>query len=246
MLSLARAGATDFARSEYVRLGLAASDDAEALSLGARLLKDVALGAAGARRRAFARASARGYCAAAAHGGGRYGLVNAATMSLVAGDARRSAEIAAAALEQAGGSAEGEAGYFDHASRAEALFLLGRREAAADMLAAAVACAPSSVSAHASTLGQLTMIAAETNGPTAWLEILRPPATAHFTGHMFTLRDAGEEAGLQARMAEVLRAERIGFGYGGLAAGADILWAEALLAAGAELHVVAPVSLASY
>jgi len=246
VLSLARAGATDFARSEYARLGLAASDDAEALSLGARLLKDVALGAAGARRRAFARASARGYSAAAANGGGRYGLVNAATMSLVAGDARLSAQLAALALEHAGDPSDGEAGYFDRASRAEALFLLGRREAAADMLAKAVACAPSSVSSHASTLRQLTMIAAETSGPTAWLEILRPPAAAQFTGHMFAAGDFAEETVLKARMADVLRAQRVGFGYGGLAAGADILWAEVLLAAGAELHVVAPVSLASY
>ncbi|WP_332873110.1 adenylate/guanylate cyclase domain-containing protein [Caulobacter hibisci] len=246
MLSLARAGATDFARAEHVRLGLDAAPDAEARSLSARLLKDVALEARGARRRAFARAAAHRYVQAAAFGGGRYGLVNAATMSLVAGDARRSAELAAAALDHAGDPGRGEAGYFDRASRAEALTLLGRHAAAADMLAQAVACAPSSVSAHASTLRQLTMIAAETGGPTDWLEILRPPAAAHFTGHMFAAGDAAGEAALKARMADLLRAEKIGFGYGGLAAGADILWAETLLAAGAELHVVAPVSLASY
>ncbi|WP_244286774.1 adenylate/guanylate cyclase domain-containing protein [Caulobacter radicis] len=247
MLSLARAGAADFARAEFVRLGLANSDDPEALSLGARLLKDVALAAAGQRRRAFARASARAYVATAVNGGGRYGLVNAATMSLLAGDAARTAELAAAALDAAGAAPQaGEAGYFDRASRAEALFLLGRREEAAEMLAAAVAGAPASLSAHASTLRQLSMIAAEIGAPTAWLEILRPPATAHFTGHMFAARAFEDEAALKARMADLVRAQRIGFGYGGLAAGADILWAETLLAAGAELHVVAPLGLASY
>lgn len=247
MLSLARAGATDFARAEFVRLGLSHSTDPEALSLGARLLKDVALSADGPRRRAFARASARDYVAAATNGGGRYGLVNAATMSLMAGEGAAAASLAMAALDDAGGgAAEGEAGYFDRASRAEALFLLGRREAAADMLAAAVASAPTSLSAHASTLRQLSMIAAELGAPTAWLEILRPPATAHFTGHMFAARAAGEEADLKARMADLVRAQKIGFGYGGLAAGADILWAETLLAAGAELHVVAPLAMASY
>ncbi len=247
MLSLARAGAADFARAEFVRLGLANSDDPEALSLGARLLKDVALAADGQRRRAFARASARAYVATAVNGGGRYGLVNAATMSLLAGDGARTAELAAAALDAAGAAAgEGDAGYFDRASRAEALFLLGRREEAAEMLAAAVAGAPGSLSAHASTLRQLAMIAGEIGAPTAWLEILRPPATAHFTGHMFAARAPEEEAVLKARMADVVRAQRIGFGYGGLAAGADILWAETLLAAGAELHVVAPLGLASY
>ncbi|WP_346764936.1 tetratricopeptide repeat-containing protein [Caulobacter sp. 602-2] len=247
VLSLARAGATDFARTEFVRLGLAVSDDPEALSLGGRLLKDVALSAEGARRRAFARASARAYVAAAASGGGRYGLVNAATMSLLAGDMGQASELATGAIDLAGQPAgQGEAGYFDRASRAEALFLLGRQQAAADMLTAAVAQAPGSLSAHASTLRQLSMIAAEIGAPTSWLEILRPPATAHFTGHMFTAREPGEEAALKARMADLVRAQRIGFGYGGLAAGADILWAETLLAAGGELHVVAPLGLASY
>nr|WP_240903505.1 adenylate/guanylate cyclase domain-containing protein [Caulobacter sp. 602-2] len=244
---MARAGATDFARTEFVRLGLAVSDDPEALSLGGRLLKDVALSAEGARRRAFARASARAYVAAAASGGGRYGLVNAATMSLLAGDMGQASELATGAIDLAGQPAgQGEAGYFDRASRAEALFLLGRQQAAADMLTAAVAQAPGSLSAHASTLRQLSMIAAEIGAPTSWLEILRPPATAHFTGHMFTAREPGEEAALKARMADLVRAQRIGFGYGGLAAGADILWAETLLAAGGELHVVAPLGLASY
>lgn len=247
MLSLARAGATDFARAEFVRLGLSLSDDPEALALGARLLKDVALVASGRRRRAFARASARAYVAAAAGGGGRYGLVNAATMSLLAGDGARCAQLASAAFEVVGAAAsDGDAGYFDRASRAEALFLLGRRGEAAEMLAAAVASAPVSLSAHASTLGQLSMIAAEIGAPTDWLEILRPPAAAHFTGHMFAARAPDEEAAVRAGMADLVRTHRVGFGYGGLAAGADILWAETLLAAGAELHVVAPLALASY
>jgi hypothetical protein len=38
----------------------------------------------------------------------------------------------------------------------------------------------------------------------------------------------------------VIADERVGFGYGALAAGADILIAEALLAQGAELHLVIP------
>jgi hypothetical protein len=167
-------------------------------------------------------------------------------MSLLAGDPARATQLATVALAPPTADAKGDAGYYDRASRAEALFLLGRRDEAAEMLARAVETAPGSLSAHASTLRQLTMIAAELGAPADWLEILRPPAAAHFTGHMFAARSASEEADLKARMAELVRSERIGFGYGGLAAGADILWAETLLAAGAELHVVAPVALASY
>jgi class 3 adenylate cyclase len=43
-----------------------------------------------------------------------------------------------------------------------------------------------------------------------------------------------------------LGASQIGFGFGALAVGADIIIAEALLARGAELHVVLPVGRASY
>jgi class 3 adenylate cyclase len=42
------------------------------------------------------------------------------------------------------------------------------------------------------------------------------------------------------RVEEAVRSTRIGYAYGSLASGADILWAEAILAFGGELHVVLP------
>jgi hypothetical protein len=60
--------------------------------LGARLLKDVALAARGPRRIAFAKASTRRYQALFQRFGGLYGAVNAATMTLVAGDRARAGE----------------------------------------------------------------------------------------------------------------------------------------------------------
>ncbi|MEV9226465.1 hypothetical protein AB0163_27475, partial [Klebsiella pneumoniae] len=84
VLCLARSGATDFARLEYARWRLGGDpDDAEAATLGARLLKDVALASSGARRRAFARASALRYAASDARHGGLYSAINVATMSLI-------------------------------------------------------------------------------------------------------------------------------------------------------------------
>ena len=50
----------------------------------------------------------------------------------------------------------------------------------------------------------------------------------------------GDEGAVAARIAEVVARHAAGFAYGSLASGADILWAEALLAAGSELHVVLP------
>ncbi len=48
------------------------------------------------------------------------------------------------------------------------------------------------------------------------------------------------KAAVASAIAEVVGHHAPGFAYGSLASGADILWAEALLAAGSELHVVLP------
>jgi class 3 adenylate cyclase len=80
----------------------------------------------------------------------------------------------------------------------------------------------------------------------AVLEALAGPAVAHFCGHMIAPPGvpgrfpADREAAVAAGIAGVVAERRIGYAYGALAAGGDILWAEALLAAGSELHVVLP------
>ncbi len=250
VLCLARAGAADFARAEYVRLGLAdLRDDADAVALGARLLKDVALASRGPRRMAFARASLRRYEALSRRFGGLYGAINAATMTLVAGDQDGARARAAELLKiPPSPGLTGEAAYYEGASRAEAWFLAGDIEAARDTLRSALAEAPLAYAAHASTLRQLEMLCRETGRDLDWLASFRPPACAHFTGHILDASGAAALDGeaLRGRIAAVVRERRIGFAYGGLAAGADILFAEALLDAGAELHAVLPVSLDSF
>ena len=243
MLCLARAGALDFARSEYVRLGLADDDDADTIALGARLLKDVALAGHGARRVAFAKASIRRYEALSRRFGGVYGAINAATMTLVAGDRSGAAARAVAVLQApAPEGLSGEAGYYEAASRAEALFLIGDLDAARRRMDQALALAPRAYAAHASTLRQMEMLCGELGVDPSWLAPLRPPVCAHFTGHIQNVRDER----VRTHVDEMLRAERIGFGYGGLAAGADIVFAEALLDAGGELHVVLPLHRAAF
>ncbi|NQE61248.1 hypothetical protein E1H18_1504 [Caulobacter sp. RHG1] len=250
MLCLARAGALDFARTEYVRLGLAAvRDHADTVALGARLLKDVALGARGQRRVAFAKASRKAYEDLYDRFGGVYGAINAATMTLVAGDPVAAATRAAAALQiPEPKGVTGEGAYYALASRAEALFLTGDRDAARSAMSAALALAPRAYAAHASTLRQLEMICREVAADSDWLDPFRPPVCAHFTGHILAPggAEALDGADLRHRVDGLIRAQRVGFAYGGLAAGGDIVFAEAVLNAGAELHVVLPVGLASF
>lgn len=253
MLCLARAGAIDFARVEYVRLGLdRVDDDPDAIALGARLLKDVALTAREPRRTAFAKASTRRYDALFQRFGGLYGAVNAATMTLIAGDRAGGQARAAAALRvPPPRGLTGEAAYFEAASRAEASFLIDDIEAARATMVEALACAPGAFAAHASTLRQLEMLCRETGVDPAWLAPFRPPVCAHFTGHILDAsRESALASGLDGDLRHeadrVVREQGIGFAYGGLAAGADIVFAEAVLDAGAELHLVLPVNLASF
>ncbi len=251
VLCLARANAIDFARSEYVRLGLdKVRDDPASIALGARLLKDVALAATGARRAAFARASTQRYGELFARFGGLYGAVNAATMILVAGDPEGARILALRVLElPSPPGLTGVEAYYDAASRAEAHFLIGDVAAAEAMMALGLAHAPRSFTAHASTLRQLAIICRETGRDEAWLAPFRPPACAHFTGHILDAKGEGADGAFESLRGEIdrrLREHRVGFAYGGLAAGADIVFAEAVLEAGAELHVVMPVNRESF
>jgi hypothetical protein len=220
-----------------------ADDHADAVALGGRLLKDVALATRGPRRIAFAKASLRRYEALSQRFGGVYGAINAATLTLLAGNPLEAAARAAALLATPPPPGlHGEGAYYEAASRAEAWFLMGDHDAARETLETAVAFAPRAFAAHASTLRQLEMLCRETGADPAWLAPFRPPVSAHFTGHITGL----PRAELRQRIDQALRDERVGAGYGGLAAGADIVFAEALLDAGAELHVVLPVNRASF
>lgn len=248
VLCLARAGALDFARSEYVRLGLDKVASHDAIALGARLLKDVALAAKGARRLAFAKASIGQYERLFQRYGGVYGAINAATMTRVSGDAAGAAARASAALAlPTPVGLVGEGAYYEAASRAEARFLTGDLDAAQEGMSRAIAFAPTAYAARASTLRQFEMLCRETGADPAWLEPFRPPACAHFTGHILDPTGTALcDPALRQRVDDVLASQSIGFGYGGLAAGGDIIFAESLLAAGAELHVVLPVEERSF
>jgi hypothetical protein len=176
-------------------------------------------------------------------------------MTLVAGDPQGGQALARTALRIAPPAGlTGEAAYYEAASRAEARFLTGDLEAARATMTQALTHAPQAFAAHASTLRQLEMLCHETGVDPSWLTAFRPPVCAHFTGHIL---DASREGALSGGLGEpngdlrreadrVVREQGIGFAYGGLAAGADIIFAEAVLQAGAELHLVLPVNLDSF
>ena len=138
---------------------------------------------------------------------------------------------------------EAETPYWLAATRSEALLLLGQEAEARAALSDAMRKAPQAWEDHAATIGQFGLILSELGVDAGWLERHLPPASLHFQGIMQLPAD---EAPLRAKIDKWLAQQNIGFGYGALAAGADIVVAEALLARDAELHVILPCDKASF
>jgi hypothetical protein len=238
ILTLARAGATSRAWDAFIAAGLERVDDVNALTLKGRLLKDRARQATGAERAALFAQSGAAYRQAATLRPDSYPLINAAAMALFAGDGATAASLARDVLMLLDSNpSQGETPYWREATRAEALLLTGQIAPAKSSLAAAIAMAPKAWEDHASTLRQFTTIHSMIGEDALWLDAHRPKPALHFSG---ILGIAPDDAAASQAIEKAVHAIAPGFGYGALAAGADIIAAEAIVASGAELHVILP------
>lgn len=239
ILSIARAGNPARAWALFVSSGWdARADDPKALTLKGRLLKDQAKASDGAERARLYGLAAEAYAAAAELERDSYPLINAAALALLGGRPERSAALAKETLALIDGDAgQGENAYWRAATRAEALLLLGEESTARAALAEGIAKLPHAWEDHAATLGQFELILAEQGRDTAWLDCHRPPPSLYFSG-IIGLAEA--DPAIWHDIDAIIQRERPGFGFGALAAGADILIAEALHRAGAELHITLP------
>ncbi|MGZ8284689.1 MAG: tetratricopeptide repeat-containing protein [Allosphingosinicella sp.] len=242
VIALARAGALDQAWKQFEAGGWDRDEsDPTVLALKGRLLKDRGARAQGEMRRRYYLESAKAYAASADLRHSTYPLINAATLYRLAGDDRRSRQLSTQVLEDTERHPdEPETPYYRAATRAEALLLLDRHDEARAAFAEAIALAPRAWEDHASTLRQFALILAAQGRDSAWLDAHRPPRSLHFGGHMSFDPKVVRREHLDEKIAAVLDEENVGFGYGALAAGADIIIAEALLTRGAELHAVLP------
>ena len=245
VIALARAGALDHAWNSFDKAGLAAiTNDPRVLTVKGRLLKDRAReterrGSTDAARTLFSEA-ADAYQLAGQLDPATYPLINAATLRLLAGEAADARNLAGEVLDRiAQNPEEPETPFYKLATRAEAQLILGDTKAAMSDLREAIRLAPRAWEDHAVTLRQFAMIMAMRGETSEALDTLRPPRTLHFAGHI-DFGDDHSEARLAAEIAAWLSVEKIGFAYGALAAGADIIIAEQVVAHGAELHAVLP------
>jgi hypothetical protein len=236
--ALARAGAAERGWELFVAGGYLTRDaDPAALAVKGRLLKARGQGGEPAL---FAEAAAA-YAAAHALEPAPYLAINAATLDLLAGNAARAQDGARAVLALLDMPVSAaDTPYFLAATRAEALLLLGDAEGAGAALHEAAIHAPEAWHDRAATLRQLRGIATAQGSDPAWLDRFAPPASLHYAGHMGLAADGKAQTALAADLAGLLARERIGFAWGALAAGADIVIAEELLEAGCAVHAVLP------
>ena len=140
--------------------------------------------------------------------------------------------------------------YWDEVTRAEASLLLGDLQTARRSLAAAAAVDGPDHAARASTRRQLRLVCELGGHDVSLLDALPVPAVAHYCGH----RRLGTDLGAEADAVDAVRRAAssafddadVGMVYGSLAAGADLVIAEAALTRGAELHVVLPFAVEQF
>jgi len=248
VLALARSGATTRAQQLFQRFGLSDVAEEDVSALGARLAKDYARAGEGADRAVRASVAAALYEDTFHRTQGFYPGINAATMWLLAGDAPKAAALARLVQQrcQASAPASDVEAYYVNASLAEAALILGDAAAARGALETAVARGGSHRAALATTRRQLRLVCALTGVDVSVLEPLTLPGVVHYSGHMIGRLVPQFEGLVARRVADYLDGAGVGFAYGALASGADILFAEALLKRGAELHVVLPCDEARF
>jgi class 3 adenylate cyclase len=258
VLSLANAGAVDLAIERFAALRLDACGDIDACSLLARLKKDQGFAASGEERVKILREASTIYEQAYAKARAEenpeayYPGINVAATALWTGDLAKAQQISREVLEtlepRLNGPATGDR-YWLQATALEAQLILGDLESAERLAAEVLAKGAGQYAQLATTGRQLRRIADSLKISPAFLKRFSAPAVIHYSGHIISAPgkkgrfESHEEAGVKQKIEELLELHSVGSGYGSLAAGADILFAEALLARGAVLHIVLPFAI---
>ena len=184
VLALARSGATEFALERFNAFGLCALDsDEDALALLGRLHKDRADTLNGLPRRMALQESAGAYLRAYRLTGGIYSGINAATMSVIAGNRSAAEAIARNVFKKAHQPVAGESvemRYYREATCTEALIITGRADDAVRALAETISVDPDNYIAHATTLRQFERLLRAMDEPLDWLDAF-PGASMELT-----------------------------------------------------------------
>lgn len=184
-----------------------------------------------------------------------YPGINAATMSVIAGDDAFGKELAAKIKKQCleETSNKGTNDYWLTATLGEACLLLNQQKEAANWYQQATDSIKHDYGNLAAIRRQVKILNNIIPVDDAIAKILKIPNVVVFTGHMIDARDCKEsrfppEMEIPVKQAISDAIERIGadFGYCSAACGADILFIEAMLSRGAEIHVILPFKIEDF
>lgn len=224
------------------------TDDEELSCLRPRLLRDFAFARAQERPDMKLLAeSAREYEAVFARTGGSYSGVNAAAGYALTGETEKARKLAADVWALLGEGASEECDtYWRRTTLAECKLLQGDAAAAATLFEAAAAAEDATAGKRASTRKQLKRLAPSLGLDQSWLDRMVPqPAVMFFSGPL-AYGGAARNQAFTARLVDAVRRslneKPVGWAYGALASGADIVIAETLLDSGVELHVCLPLA----
>lgn len=241
-LALARSGATAQADRMYRESALRDWNSEDGISLRARIAKDMALASEDPARSPDLQRSVDAYRQGYGINGGYYPAINVAFLHLLAGDRNASAHWARTALDDTGS----EESYYAEATRAEALLLLGQPDRARAAIGNAADLSADNPGERSTTWKQLRHICGLLGQSTGILAPLKPGPVVHFSGHIIAAPGvhgrfpAEQEDTVKRHLDVFFAANGCSRAFGSLAAGADILAAEAALEAGVNLTVVLP------
>ncbi len=250
LLALARSGASDRALRLFREWGLSSSADTDILALEGRLAKDRALGLAGEERREAMTEAASIYQSLNARSPGYYPAINAATTTLLSGDAETAADLARQVL--ADDAVINADDYWSLATRAEAACIIGDIDAAsADLARAAVL--NSNFAQRTSTRRQLRLILAQNGveGDKAFtiLAPLKSPPSVHFTSAGVAAggwpQSPADEATIRQANEKAIRSIAPASAFGSVSCASEIIFAEAAMRAGVTVELVLPIRLAA-
>ncbi|MBU0542007.1 MAG: adenylate/guanylate cyclase domain-containing protein [Gammaproteobacteria bacterium] len=251
LLALANAGAYRLALTQFDSMGLHHSQDLDVQCLLARLHKDMGFAQKGnAAKASFLMASQLYEQAWRTHSDSPqayYPAINAAACAAFSSELEQAAKWAGVVLDQLQNqhtdTSDPAEQYWINATRIEALLIQGQLGAARALVPHTLSLIGSDRTALASTLRQLQRLCICLGHDFNSLGFTPPPTVIHYTGHLISPTGrfpAHQEERVVTEIQALLELHNVGVGYGSLAGGADILFAESLLQRGADLHVVLP------
>jgi class 3 adenylate cyclase len=266
VLNLSRAGAAKRAMQLWQKFGLLSNREGlpdpsrpeHIAALGARLHRELAFAARPEYRSTKLKEAALSYELIYRQTQGTFPGINAAVLYELSGDHGRAAEIASRIIGQCKSiipQTEGDA-YQLTADKATANLLLNELDSAQAAVIEAAGSA-TKASSIASTRKQLLQLCDYKGIDHSILSPLKNRSVLHYTGHMISAPGtqgrfpADAEAHVADQIRNALACRNVGYGYGSLARGADILIVEALLErtnknGPAEVNVVLPFEVESF